>query len=148
VTRVAVIAVLLVALAAGCGGGDEASETAPTTTQAPAATTTEAPPATTETEPATTTAPAKPKPEVVDVEVVGGQPKGGIVRATVDQGSRVVINITADAADEAHLHGYDLEAELEPGSTAKISFVAKTPGRFELELHHAGTQIGELTVQP
>jgi hypothetical protein len=140
-------AVLVLALAAGCGGGGgEEAEQAPATTQAPA-TSTGAPPASTEAPP-TTSAPAGPATERVEITVAGGQAAGGIVRVTVDEGTRVVLEVTSDVADEAHLHGYDLQMPLTPGQPNTLSFVAKVPGRFELELHHAGTQIAELTVEP
>jgi small nuclear ribonucleoprotein (snRNP)-like protein len=142
----AALVTLVLAVAAGCGGGDEEA-VPPTTTEPPAATATEPAPATTEAPPATT-APPKPEVERVTIRVRGGQPVGGIVRIAVDRGTRVVLEITSDVADEAHLHGYDLSMNLAPGQPNTLSFVAKTPGRFELELHHVGTQIAELTVEP
>ncbi len=120
--------------------------TAPTTTEAPPATT-EAPPATTEAPPATTTE-AAPAPVQVDVVVVGGQPEGGIVRESVDRGSAVVLTVTSDVADEVHVHGYDLMADVAPGAPATIRFTADAPGRFEIELEDTAVQIAELEVRP
>ena len=82
------------------------------------------------------------------VRVVGGVPKGGIVRKTVDKGDRVVLVVTSDVADEVHVHGYDLMRDVAAGGTARIRFRATLPGRFEVELEDRGVQIADLTVQP
>lgn len=58
----------------------------------------------------------------------------------------VMITITSDVAEEAHLHGYDILAEVGPGSDGMILFTAKTPGRFEIEFEQSGTFIAELVV--
>jgi hypothetical protein len=149
--KVALIAAalgLLVSLYFALRPGDDneaASTTAAVTTSA--ATTTEAPPATTEAPPATTTE-AAPAPVQVDVVVVGGEPQGGIVRESVDLDSAVVLTVTSDVADEVHVHGYDLMADVAPGAPATIRFTADAPGRFEIELENTGVQIAELEVRP
>jgi hypothetical protein len=119
--------------------------TAPTTT-APATT---EPPATTEAPP-TTTEPPPPPPNRVTIRlrVVGGQPVPGIRRAKVKQGRQVTIVTTADVSDHIHLHGYDLTADVAPGSPARIRFRATIPGRFEVELEERGIQIADLSVTP
>jgi hypothetical protein len=130
---------------------DAAATTVVTTTAATSAgATTEAPPATTEAPPETT-APATTEaagPVELRYTVVGGRPEGGIARDTVDLGSAVVITVTADVSVEIHLHGYDLSADVAPGSPATIRFTADAPGRFEIELEEAGVQIAELEVRP
>ena len=149
--KVALIAAslgLLISLYFALRPGDDdepASTTTAVTTTAPA--TTEAPPATTEAPPATTTE-ATPAPVQVDVVVVGGQPQGGIVRESVDLDSAVVLTVTSDVADEVHVHGYDLMADVAPGAPATIRFTADAPGRFEIELEDTGVQIAELEVRP
>ena len=149
--RVALIAAalgLLVSLYFALRPGDDneaASTTTVVTTTAP--TTTEAPPATTEAHPATTTE-AAPAPVQVDVVVVGGEPQGGIVRESVDLDSEVVVTVTSDVADEVHVHGSDLMADVAPGAPATIRFTADAPGRFEIELENSGVQIAELEVRP
>jgi hypothetical protein len=149
--KVALIAAglgLLVSLYFALRPGDDkeaASTTTAVTTTAP--TTTEAPPATTEAPPATTTE-AATAPVQVDVVVVGGEPQGGIVRESVDLDSAVVLTVTSDVADEVHVHGYDLMADVAPGAPATIRFTADAPGRFEIELEDTGVQIAELEVRP
>jgi hypothetical protein len=149
--RTIVIGVSLFVLAAGgllltsCGGSDEASTTTiETTTQATENETTTIESATTE----TTATVEEEEPVVVKVVVAGGVPKGGIVRETARKGDRVVLVVTSDEADEVHVHGYDLYRDLVPGKAARLVFVAKLPGRFEIELHERVSQIADLTVRP
>ena len=146
--KVALIAAslgLLVSLFFALQPGDDddaASTTTAQTTTAPAST--EPPPETTT---AATTA-AEPEPVRLDYTVSGGRPEGGIARDSVSQGRIVVITVTSDVADEVHLHGYDLSADVAPGAPAVIRFTADVPGRFEVELENSGVQIAELEVRP
>ena len=143
-----VLAAGLLALA-GCGGSDGAQSEPPTeaTPTAPPPSTTASP--TTETaEDAPTRKPKpKPKPTRIMIRVVEGRPQGGIARPTVKKNSRVVFVVRSDLADEVHLHGYDISRPVAAGGTARIAFVAKVPGRFEVELENIGSQIAELTVR-
>jgi hypothetical protein len=127
-------------------GGDGGDTTETTQTETTTGTTTETTTDTTTTD--TTTEEQPPGPTVVRVRVVGGVPKGGIVRKTVKQGDRVVLVVTSDVADEVHLHGYDISRDVRARGTARIRFLAKVPGRFEVELEKRGVQIADLTVEP
>jgi hypothetical protein len=140
---------------AGCGGsGDDGDTTtlAATTTQAVTttqATTTAAATTTTATTTraaTTTTTTAAPRAQSIRINVVDAKPQGGIARPSVKRGQRVVLVVRSDTADEIHLHGYDLGADVEAGGTVRIPFVADTPGRFEVELENLGVQIAEITV--
>lgn len=66
----------------------------------------------------------------------------------VKQGQKVVLKITADIADEAHLHGYDLSKALVPGQSVTIEFTADKTGRFDLELENLGKSLGVVAVYP
>jgi hypothetical protein len=138
-TRALLLAVVAVALA-GCGGSDdgETTEAATTTT----ATTTAA--ATT----TSTTLPVHQARQVtkVRIDVVDGKPEGGIVRTSVNRDANVLLIVNSDTADEVHLHGYDLSADVEAGGSVRIPFKADTPGRFEVELENLGVQLAEITV--
>jgi len=118
---------------------------AATTTDAPATTEEPPPPATTEAPPATTTVAG---PAVVRIVVVGGQPQGGIRRASVRRGREVIVRVSSDVADHIHLHGYDLIADVAPGAPAELTFVADVPGRFEIELEDRGVPIADIQVRP
>ncbi len=82
----------------------------------------------------------------IDVRVTGGQVSGDTGRVPIALGEQVTLAITSDVADEAHLHGYDLTANLVPGTPAEITFDATIPGVFEVELHDSGTALLALQV--
>ena len=67
---------------------------------------------------------------------------------SVDEGDEVRFRITSDSPIEFHLHGYDLEAEIEPGETAELAFDATITGRFEIENEQTREELGTLLVQP
>jgi hypothetical protein len=142
---------------AACGSDDDESASSTTTTTATTTQSTTTTPTTTEETPTTTedggaTTPPITGPaangQTIRIRVVGGRPQGGIQRPTVKQGEHVTLVVTSDVADEIHLHGYDISADAAPGSPARLSFDAKIPGRFEIELEDRGVQIAELTVEP
>lgn len=83
----------------------------------------------------------------IEVEVAGGQVTGDTGRVPVAAGEHVTLSITSDVADEVHVHGYDLDAELAPGTPAELTFDATIPGVFEVELHESGTVLLTLQVQ-
>ena len=94
--------------------------------------------------PASTT--ASPAGQRIEVQVTGGQASGDTGRVPVAADEHVTLVITSDTADEVHVHGYDLEAELTPGQPTEIAFDATIPGVFEVELHEAGTLLLSLQV--
>jgi len=132
------IACVLAAVAlAGCGSDDGESASSTDTTNTTETTTTE-----------TTTTTGAETPTIVRIEVVDGQPQGGIVRQTVNKDDQVVLVVTSDVADEIHLHGYDISRDVEAGGTVRLPFKATIPGRFEAELESRSVQIADITVEP
>jgi hypothetical protein len=127
-----------------CGGDDGST----TTSVSPPPATTPPPPQPPPPPPSPPT-PA-PKPEVTTLRIVvrGGEVRGGIQRATVDQGKQVAIVVSSDVADEVHLHGYDKMVDVAPGKPARLALVASIPGRFEVELEDRGLQIADIEVRP
>lgn len=69
-----------------------------------------------------------------------------IIRA--QEGQKVRIRAASDIADEAHLHGYDISAEVGPGKEALIEFTAAKTGRFPIELEKLEKEIGIIEVYP
>ena len=67
---------------------------------------------------------------------------------SVREGDRVTMNVTADRPVEIHVHGYDLEGEVEPGETTELSFEADLTGRFPVEDHGTEAELGVLVVEP
>ena len=88
------------------------------------------------------------KPVVISITVVNGRPVGGIKRPTVKKGQTVRIVVRTNAGTELHLHGYNIEKKPRKGVPTVFQFVAKIPGRFELELHHPDAVLAQLTVKP
>jgi heme/copper-type cytochrome/quinol oxidase subunit 2 len=101
----------------------------------------------TETETPATTAPEAPSAVRIRIQA-RGDGSGSIRRIAIERGQRVTLVVSADVADEVHVHGYDLMADVAPGSPARISFDASVPGRFEVELESRAIQIAELRVNP
>jgi heme/copper-type cytochrome/quinol oxidase subunit 2 len=67
---------------------------------------------------------------------------------SVTEGDQVNLQITSDHPIEFHLHGYDLEEEVEPGEPAELSFEATMTGQFPIEDHGTEAELGVLLVQP
>jgi FtsP/CotA-like multicopper oxidase with cupredoxin domain len=143
---VALVAVV-VAVASGGDDGGEAVQTTQTTTQGASETQTE----TGATEQPHETLP--PEPKVTRIQIRGGEVVGGPADIKVTKGDVVRIVVSADAHDDIHLHGYDIEKPVEPGQPARFRFTADIEGIFELESHVAedagrNPLVGKLTVEP
>ncbi|MDX6438341.1 MAG: hypothetical protein QOF45_924 [Gaiellaceae bacterium] len=121
------------------------SDNGPTTTTTAAAATTAEPEVTT-TGPATAT-PGEPKVVRISVSVPGDKAPT-VKKFTVKEGRQVELVVTSELADEVHLHGYDLHADVAPGKPATIRFKANAPGLFEAELESRSLPIVELEVRP
>jgi hypothetical protein len=129
------------AAASTATAGPTATE-APTTTMPPvAATTTTAAPTTTSAAPTTTAGPATYYFTVAAGSVQGPEK----IEAAV--GEEIVIVVSADVADEVHLHGYDVFADVAPDTPARLEVVTDIPGIFELELEGARLVLSELEVR-
>jgi FtsP/CotA-like multicopper oxidase with cupredoxin domain len=134
----AVVVVVAVAVAVASGGGDDSTAEQTTTTR----TSNEQPHET-----------VPPEPKVNRIQIKGGQPVGGVQDIKVKKGDKVTIVVSADAHDDIHLHGYDIEKPVEPGKPATFKFTANIEGIFEIESHvaeDAGREplMGKLTVEP
>ncbi|MFF0308905.1 hypothetical protein ACFYSC_15870 [Streptosporangium sp. NPDC004379] len=142
------LGVALLTATSACGGPDAA---APTRSAAPGSAETAAP-APAEPDPATSgepasAAPADPAVKEITVTIAGRKVTPPTRRIEVARGQTVRITVTGDTADEAHLHGYDKEAHLKPGTPASIEFVADETGLFEMETHESGLQLFQLVVR-
>jgi hypothetical protein len=135
--------------------GTTATETGTTGTEGETATTGETGTTTGETETeseaegetgATRTQPAAPT--VPTIRVVDGRPQGGVRKLSFEKGERIRFRVRSNAADEVHVHGYDMTKAIPAGGSALFSFEATIEGRFEVELHEAGSQLAELEVTP
>lgn len=128
-------------LVAGCGGDDGDQEAAATTV----ATTSTSTGASTGSQATTTTAGFSGV--LIEATVTGDKVETASRRVRIDRGQKVRIRVQADRAEEVHLHGYDLSADVAPGRPAVIDFTADAPGVFEVELEQAHLRLFELQVQ-
>lgn len=87
-----------------------------------------------------------PQEQMINVEIREDAMKPAEI--AVGEGDRVTLRVTSDHPVELHLHGYDRELEAEPGETATLSFKATLTGRFEIEDHETGAELGTLVVRP
>lgn len=136
--------VVVVALFLLLRPSDEDATPARTPSASPAATS----PTPSATSTGTPTEASTPGPDAreIEVEVEEGRVDGpSTVR--VERGERVRLVVSADVADEVHVHGYDLIDDVAPGSPAVIAFRADAPGVFEVELESAGILLVQLQVQ-
>jgi heme/copper-type cytochrome/quinol oxidase subunit 2 len=67
-------------------------------------------------------------------------------RLQVAVGETVRLEVASDTAEEVHVHGYDLSADVAPGQTASLAFTADIPGIFEVELEKSHTPLLSLEV--
>lgn len=100
-----------------------------------------------------TEAPAPPAPEVARIQIRAGKVVGGPAEIRATKGDTVVIVVSADAPDEIHLHGYDIEKEVRPGQAVRLQFRTNLEGEFEIESHVAedagrNPLVGTLIVEP
>ena len=143
----AVVAVVAIVVAVASGGGDDNGDQAAQTN-----TTTQEETSTAEGgTPTETTAPAEPA--VNRIQIKDGKVVGGPADIQVKKGDQVTIVVSANAPDDVHLHGYDIEKPVEPGKPATFKFTADIEGIFEIESHKAEDEgrdplLGKLTVEP
>jgi FtsP/CotA-like multicopper oxidase with cupredoxin domain len=86
--------------------------------------------------------------KVETISLHGGKPSGGQKRITVKQGQPVRLTVTADAPDEVHVHGANIERKIGPGKPGHYSFRPKVQGVFDIESHKTNTKVGKLVVEP
>ncbi len=60
----------------------------------------------------------------------------------VKQNDVVKLEWRTDKPLNVHLHGYDIEQELKPGTVTEMTFTARATGRFTVELHIGRTPSG------
>jgi hypothetical protein len=93
--------------------------------------------------------PEPAEPRIPEIVVRDGEPVGGVAELEFRRGERVEFAIRTDADDEIHVHGYDINRDVEAGERTRVDFPAELDGVFEVELHDAGhVEIARITVSP
>ena len=93
-----------------------------------------------------TTQEAEPQERTINLEVRGNTMTPEEI--SVVEGDSVTLHIIADHPVDFHLHGYDLEEEVETGEPAQLSFEANLTGRFDIEEEQTQSELGTLVVEP
>ncbi|HEU5157914.1 MAG TPA: hypothetical protein VFU43_13035 [Streptosporangiaceae bacterium] len=98
--------------------------------------------------PASSAAAPTPAADVVEIRVTvaGGKVSPRPTVRRVRSGQTVRLTVTADEADEVHVHGYERTLKLTPGRPATLEFRAGQAGRFEVETHESSLQLLQLQV--
>lgn len=137
------LAVVVAVVAFVVIGGDDAERSAdapPAATPSPAPGSSTASPEPNASATATPTATPRPRPPLLTA--------GSERTVSARQGEEVSFRVRHPAAEEVHVHGYDISRDLEAGRTATITFPADIAGRFEVELELSGQPLGTIEVRP
>lgn len=86
--------------------------------------------------------------EVPTIVVRDGEPVGGIQTLEFDAGEEIRFRVSSDAAEEIHVHGYEISKDVPAGGTIELDFPAELEGIYEAELEELGVQIVELRINP
>ena len=81
------------------------------------------------------------------VTIKDGKVVGGPSTHKARKGDKVAIVVTSDVADEVHLHGYDVDEDVDAGGTVRLEVKATRTGSFELELESDKLDLGPLQVR-
>ena len=72
------------------------------------------------------------------MRVEHGQLPASMRIVRVKQGDVVTLRWSTDQPGELHIHGYEVERNLMPGTVAEIILTARATGRFPMHLHGPG----------
>jgi hypothetical protein len=79
---------------------------------------------------------------VFDLSIAKGRVAANMRLIRVRQGDAVKLRWTTDRPISLHLHGYDIETRIEPGTVAEMRFTARVTGRFPIEEHRSNAKGG------
>ncbi|MFF9912868.1 hypothetical protein [Streptomyces sp. NPDC013457] len=96
------------------------------------------------------TAPAPTAPatgRTVEITVDGSSVQPPPSRIELKKGERLTLRVTGDRADTLHVHGYDRELPLAPGTPGSLTLTLDRTGLFEVETHDSGLLLTQLVVR-
>ena len=85
---------------------------------------------------------AQPARQTFELRIDHGRVPENMRLIRVLQGDVVTLRWTVDRPVTLHLHGYDIEKHVDPGTVGVMSFEARATGRFPIEVHGAGGKGG------
>ncbi|MFE7805271.1 hypothetical protein ACFU51_11565 [Streptomyces sp. NPDC057430] len=103
--------------------------------------------------PSAATAPTPPAPttaapgRTVEITVDGSSVQPPPSRIELKKGERFTLRVTSDRADTLHVHGYDRELPLAPGTPGSLTLTVDRTGLFEVETHDSGLLLTQLVVR-
>jgi heme/copper-type cytochrome/quinol oxidase subunit 2 len=85
--------------------------------------------------------------------IENGRVPEALRRIRVHQNDAVTLKWSSDRPITIHLHGYDIEKQVRPGTITEMTFTARATGRFTVETHeasggHHGPPLVTLEVYP
>lgn len=139
---VAGVAILL--LLAGCGSDAHAPAAVPSASSAA----TPSPEAEADAD-AEASGEAEPDGVVVDVTITAEGPTPRGERVEVEVGEPITLNVTAEVADEVHVHADpEVSFDVAPGDETSRTFTIDRPGQVAVESHATHAVIVQLVVRP
>jgi len=75
------------------------------------------------------------EPRVIELRIDGGVLPADRRVIRVAQGDELTLRWTTDAPVTLHLHGYDVERRVLPGTPTTMTFRARATGRFPITIH-------------
>lgn len=76
------------------------------------------------------------------LNIVNGRVPNNMRLIRVKQDDVVKLEWSTDKPMTVHLHGYDIEQEVKPGTVTQMTFTARATGRFTIEPHIGKTPSG------
>ena len=62
-------------------------------------------------------------------------------------GETMTLTVTSDHADELHVHGFDIEKSLTPGTPVSVELTGESPGVYEVETHEPSLRLLKIAVR-
>ena len=78
-----------------------------------------------------------------DLRLQDGRVPDSMRLIRVKQGDVVTLRWTVDRPTLLHLHGYDIQWRVQPGTVGKVTFTASVTGRFPVHAHDAVTSAND-----
>lgn len=129
-TRVAIVAVTALAVAAGCGGSKTGGPSSSPSQQV------------------SQSQPQSPAGLVVDVTISNGTVTPANAEFKAKVGQPIQFRVNSDATDELHVHSVpDHEFEVEAKPNQIFQFSIDVPGQVEVELHKLDRTVATIQVQ-